>query len=356
MKIRLKRIVLVLAISLLFSNVSIVESNSALKKGQTCGKSGETRKQGSEVYICTKLDGKLKWQYSVAQNQQNIWKDLQKKRSSLPDVTTSLQVLYSPTVNKKSAEILLKNLNQAAKLWQLHYLPNEPLPTLFFTEKDRAWFISTMQKLGVYSENQLSNFDNEVARNGNRGNWAGITGDGGRLWMTYMIGTGRNTFEPNDSQVAAHEYTHLAQNAIAPQQVLTCWQVEGGAAFYGLYLGANSLKELKEFIKVRNSEKYFLGFEGLTKQPIKDWTTLIDKFGPNYDSRQCGPNGAYPVGAVMHEYLYSLKGHQGIIDMLINSASEGDFILGMEETYEKSWNTLRKEIAEYIKIQVAQSN
>ena len=350
-----KRFLSVIALSFLLINSSIINANSAVKIGQSCTKNHEIKKQGLTTFICTRIDSKLTWQPSVAQIQENIWRDLQKKRNLLPEVSTSLQVHYSSTVNMKSSALILNSLNQAARLWQVQYLPSEPLPTLFFTEKDRSWFISSMNELGVYSENQLSNFDDEVKRNGNRGNWAGVTGDGGKLWMTYMIGTGRNTFDPNDLQVAAHEYTHLVQNAISPQQFSACWQIEGGAAFYGLYLGANSIKQLNEFIKFRDREKYFYGFDGLIKQSPKNFGILIDRFGPNYDSRQCGPDGAYPIGAVMHEYLYSLKGHEGIIEMLKNVASAKDFTLGMENTYQKSWITLRSELIKYLKVTIAQS-
>lgn len=328
-----------------------------VKLAAKCLKAGDQGKAGSQQLICTKLNNKLTWQPSVAEIEKSIWSDLQSKRASQSDVSTSLEVYFSPTVNKEIANTLLNGVNQAAKLWQKQYLPEKPLPTLFFTEKDRDWFISQMKTLGVYSEQQLANYDDEVRRNGNRANWAGVTGDGGRLWMVYMIGTAKNSPDNNDAQVAAHEYTHLAQFAIATtnQEQLTCWMVEGGAAFYGLYLGASNAKQLTNFAQERMYDGGFLDFQSLMKSPNRDWEKYLDTFGPNYGHNQCGPNGAYQIGGLANEYLYTLKGHDGIISLFQNVASIGDFAKAFEATYSKPWPSVRKEISNYIRLAIAQT-
>lgn len=343
--------------SLLLANLFLVNSATADKVliGKSCTKERAQAKVAKDILICTKLDSKLSWQPSVSQIEERAWREIQSARASQVDVSTSLEVYFSPTVNKNSANEILKSINEAAKLWQKQYLPEKLLPALFFTEKDREWFIATMQKIGVYSEHQLSNFDDEVSRNGNRGNWAGVTGDGGRLWMTYMIGTARGKSDSNDLQVAAHEYTHLAQNALSARENLSCWQIEGGAFFYGMFVGARTPKEIKAFAQVRNTEPYFGGFTGLVKQSPNSFPKLIDNF-QSPDNNMCGPDGAYPVGSAMHEYLFSLKGHTGIIEMLQNSAAEGDFYKGIEKTYGKPWPMLKSELANYLKLVVAQAN
>ena len=351
---------LLLVASLLSINLKLQSAfgaNTTPKADKTCAKEKASVKLGKITLICTKIDSKLSWQPSVAQIQLNIWKDLKSKRSSLPEVATALEIHLSPTVSVDSANQILESFNQAAKLWQTQYLPKKPLPTIFFTEKDRDWVVEKFKKLGLYSENFIANFDDEVSRNSDRSNWAGITGENGNLWMSYMVGTRKET-DSNDLQVAAHEYTHLAQFSIASNQVskLSCWQVEGGANFYGLYLGATNEKQLQDFVKERNTQPFFLGFTGLNKQPSKNWPKLIDSFGPNFDSTKCGPDGAYPVGSVMHEYLYTLKGHAGIIQMLKDVSSENYFEKGIEKTYGKKWITLKSEAIKYIKTLVAQLN
>lgn len=351
-----RKITLVLTICLIVALNPVASNATPIKLGQSCSKLNAEQKLGQSRFVCTRIDGKTTWQQSIAQIQEGIWRDIQKQRSSLPDVSASLDVRFSPTVKVESAKLILNSLNQAAKLWQVQYLPQEPLPTLFFTEKDRKWFAETLKQLGVYSEGKLNQFDNEVKRNGNRANWAGVSGDGGKLWMTYAIGTGRNSFDPNDFQVAAHEYTHLAQNAIAGQEFLTCWQIEGGASFYGLYLGAKSVKEVNSFIKFRNNEPYYLGFTGLRKQSPESLPKLVEQFSADYRGQKCGPDGAYSVGNVMHEYLYTLKGHQGIIEMMQNVAAEKSFSKGMEKTFGKPWPELEKDIVRYINLLIAQSN
>jgi hypothetical protein len=349
---------LLLLTSLLTINLqsqSAFGADTTPKADKTCGKEKTTFKLGKITLVCTKIDSKLSWQPSVAQIQLNIWKDLKSKRSLLPNVDTSFEIHLSPTVSVASANQILESFNQAAKLWQVQYLPSRPLPSIFFTEKDRDWVIEKFNDLGFYSENFIANFDDEVNRNSDRSNWAGITGENGNLWMSYMVGTRKET-DSNDLQVAAHEYTHLVQFSIANNQVtdLSCWQVEGGANFYGLYLGATNEKQLQDFVKERNTQPFFLGFAGLNKQPSKNWGKLIDSFGPNFDSTKCGPDGAYPVGSVMHEYLYTLKGHAGIVQMLKDVSTEKDFYKGIEKTYGKKWTTVKSEFVKYLKTVVAQ--
>lgn len=346
---------LLLASSSLFITPAVASSKSIAKVGNSCTKEKSQQKINSLTLVCTKLDSKLTWQPSVLQTQLKIWRDLNDQEATLNEATPALDIYFSPTVSVDSANQILESLNQAARLWQAQYLPQQAIPTLFFTEKDRNWAIEKFKDLDLNSDGFIANFDNEVRRNGNRSNWAGVTGENGKLWMSFMIGSERVP-DSNDLQVAAHEYTHLAQFRIASSGViaLSCWQVEGGAYFYGIYLGATSESQLRDFVKERSTQKFFLGFSGLNKKSPKSWAKLIDKFGPDYDSRKCGPDGAYPVGSVMHEYLYSLKGHDGIIKMISTVSAEKDFYKGIEKVYGKNWSTLKGELVKYLKISVSQ--
>lgn len=352
---RLLVLTAVLALTSLSISPAIASSKSIPKIGSSCAKEKSQQRINSVTLVCTKLDSKLTWQPSILQIQLNIWRDLRAQEAASTEASPALNVYMSPTVNIDSANQILRSLNQAAKLWQAQYLPQQPLPTFFFTEKDRNWAIEKFKDLDLKSDGFLTGFDDEVNRNGSRGNWAGITGENGKLWMSYMIGSEKLP-DSNDLQVAAHEYTHLAQFSIASSGAseLSCWQVEGGAYFYGIYLGATSESQLRSFIKERNTQKYFLGFSGLSRQSPKNWAKLIDQFGTGYDSRKCGPDGAYPVGSAMHEYLYSLKGHAGIIKMIESVSTQKDFYKGVEQVYGKDWSTLKGELVKYLKISVAQ--
>lgn len=357
----MRKSVLISVITLLFASTAvspaIAASKSPIKIGSTCPKSGGQGNTGSQVLVCTKLNRKLTWQPSVAAIELAIWSDLQKLQAALPDVSTSLELHVSPTANKEIANAIITSINSAAKLWQVQYLPEKPLPTLMYSEKDRQWFIDQMNSIGVYSEKQLSNFDNEVSRNGSKANGAGVTGDGGRLWMTYMIGSAKTKQDNMDSQIPAHEYTHLAQHAIinGNHDAITCWQNEGGGFFYGIFLGAKSPAQLKTFTKQRNTDPGYAKFPGLVQSGNANWENYLDEFGPNYGNMQCGPNGAYAIGSAAHEYLYSLKGHAGIIAMLQKTAESKDFTVAIQEVYEKPWPTIRKEIATYIRLVIAQN-
>lgn len=353
----MRKIFAPLLVLLLSFNQLTASFAAPIKAGSKCSSHYTVSKVGGKTFICTLHNSKLTWQPSVEEMEKKIWADLQLQRASLPDASALLDIHLSPTVNKDIAKTLTTSVSQAAKLWQPQYLPDKPLTTFFFSEKDRDWFISEMKSSGVYSEHQLANFDDEVKRNGNRANWAGVTGEGGRIWMLYMIGSGKSAPDNNDWQVAAHEYTHLAQFAIAKEsnQTMTCWQVEGGAAFYGLFLGAKDAAQVATFTKERNNDGGFLGFPGLTKLQKPNFEKYLDQFGPNYDNTKCGPNGAYQIGGIANEYLYTLKGHRGLIEMLQKTAENKDFAVAIEQVYGKPWPVIRKGIASYINLVIAQS-
>lgn len=347
-----------LALTLFLGNLSDSYAATPVSIDDKCSSEKSISRTENLPLICTKLNGKLTWQISTKQNQINIWNDLQDIRSQKGEVVTALDVRFSPTVNKSFAESILNGVNQAARLWQEQFLPSQPLPTLFFTEKDRNWFISQLKSMGVYSKDKVAQFDDEVRRNKDQANWAGISGQNGVTWMSYMIGTSKTKPNSNDLEVAAHEYTHLAQRAIAQnsQDQLTCWQIEGGAYFYGIYLGAKTSKQVKQLIRERNTDRFVLGFSGLTRQSSGSFEKLLDKFGTNYDGSKCGPDGAYPVGSAAMEYLYLLKGHAGTIELLEKVSSEGDFATAVQLTYGEDWSVIRRETAKYIKLVVAQND
>lgn len=353
-----KLIIAILGLLLIISAGSTYAASDKTEVGGSCTKEKSTANVDSGKFICTKFQGRLTWQPSTKEIQLRIWRDLQTLRSNNPDVNTALDIRVSPTANKEIANYLIYGFNQAAKLWQYEYLPEQPLPVLLFTEKDRAWFIDTMKAVGVYNKVKVDQFDDEVKRNSNRANWAGVSSEAGKRWMTFMIGTSKKKPDLNDSEVSAHEYTHLVQFALASnsQSELACWQIEGGAFFYGMYLGAKNEKSLKEIVFARNTERYFLGFDGLVKQSAKKLEPFLNKFGPNYDNSRCGPDGAYPVGSAAMEYLYTLKGHAGTINLLTNIASQGNFAKGIEVTFGQDWPSLRKAMANYIALVIAQNN
>lgn len=330
---------------------------ASFKVGATCPHWHIEKKVNGKAFVCSKLGKKLSWQPSVAEIQKTIWRDLQKRKTAQPSVSTSLNIHYSPTVSREFAAAILRGIDSSAQLWQGQYLPKSPLLTLFFSEKDRDWFIEEMKALGVNSEMQLENFDDDVLRNGDQASWAGVTGEGGVTWLVFMVGTGRTEVDRNMIEVSAHEYAHLAQFSIADrnQEILSCWQVEGGAAFYGGYVGSKSIKDILSSNKARNNDRGSDGFKGIVLTPAGEIEALLDSFGSNYDHRKCGPDGAFFLGSIAHEYLYTLKGHDGIIAFLKNVAEEGNFESAVLKTYGKSWPVLRKEIANYVRLLVSQS-
>ena len=348
---------LVVLLTLLSISPALAAAKPIAKDGSKCTVRHVQTKISGKYFVCTLLGSKMTWQRSVAAIEKSIWMDLQKRRNAQSDTSTALDIHYSPTVNRKFTNAILSGVNSAAKLWQEQYLPKKPLPTFFFSEKDRQWFIDEMKVLNVYSEEQVAHFDEEILRNGNRASWAGVTGTNGQTWMLFMVGSGRKDLDRNIAEVPAHEYTHLAQFTIAEsnQDELTCWQIEGGAAFYGSYLGSKTSEELVDSLQERNTNPGFKDFPGMISTPSNQIEKILEKLGPRYDHNECGPNGAYSIGSTAHEYLYLLKGHDGIIALLKEVSLTGDYQKAIEVIYGKPWPVLRKEMANYIRLVIAQN-
>lgn len=353
----MRKILTAVVVCLISTSMTGNSFAAPIKVGAKCLNRHAETKVGTKYLVCTLLNSKMTWQPSIAATEKSIWYDLKNRRNSQQEATTVLDIHYSPTVNRKFTAAILEGVNSAARLWQNQYLPASPLPTFFFSEKDRQWFIDELKSVGLFSEQQISNFDSEIIRNGNRASWAGVTRTNGQTWMLFMIGTGRLDLDRNIAEVPAHEYTHLAQFSITEQNQdeLTCWQVEGGASFYGLYLGSATVQGLADSIKDRNGDRGDDGFQGLINTDPKEFEKLLDKFGPKYNHNKCGPDGAFQVGSTAYEYLYTLKGHDGIIEFMKNVSAEGDYQKAALVTYGKPWPALRKEIANYMRLVVAQN-
>ncbi len=350
-------VLLSVTLSLFSAAPTSAATKPVVKLGAKCLNRHAATKVADKYFVCTLLNSKMTWQPSIAAIEKSIWLDLQKRRNAQSDAQTVLDIHYSPTVNRKFTDAILTGVNSAAKLWQSQHLPKTPLPTFFFSEKDRQWFIDEMKSVGLFSDEQVMHFDDEIKRNGDRASWAGVTGTNGVTWMLFMVGTGRVELDRNIAEVPAHEYTHLAQFSVTQQnqEELTCWQVEGGASFYGSYLGSKTAQELADSTKERNGDRGDDGFEGLINTNPKEFEKMLDKFGPRYNHSKCGPDGAFQIGSAAYEYLYTLKSHDGVIEFMKNVSAEGDYQKAVQITYGKPWPTLRKEIANYIRLVVAQN-
>ena len=398
----MRKIALLLIVSFVIPSASWATTKPI--PGKSCIKVGSVEIVGSLKFTCIKTGNKLVWskgtKFSTKKSTeadvknpiskpssspsssvsatlsklQSTWREIQQLKSEKPVPALALDIRYSPTVNQAYAKSVLVSLNAAAQFWQTQFLPDKPFPVLVFSEKDEDWYKNQLMNLGVGNEfitQKINQYRSQVQRTGSRINGAGLNGFQNKNWLEFNFGTDfgaknfgseARLFELGSLKVGPHEYTHLAQWKLVDgpsSDFLPCWFIEGGAEFYGMILGAKDLQTLKEMRYNQVWERYYLNFDGMGYEPAQGWESFLEENGAfsetSKPSNECGPNGAYPVGAVATQYLYELKGQKGIIDFMEGVQESRDWRKTLLNVYGISWIQMKKEIAAYIRLIVAQT-
>lgn len=295
----------------------------------------------------------------------NIWNSINQINSEKSQEATLNSPIYSPMVDKKLAGKILTSIDKAARFWQ-DQIPKEKLiPIFFYTEKDAAWYKGRLINLGLTIDEaagKTKQVEDEIRRNGSHSNMAGMNLYHGISWMEFMIGTKQKLVDLNAVMSGPHEWSHFAQYQLIGSENLKyapCWLMEGSAEFYGMMLGASSKSTVISMRKRQLTEKYPKNFPGMKDEVAKGWEQYLEENGPQvtnpkYDE-DCGINGTYPVGAAATEYLFSLKGHQGILEFMEQIGNRRDFKSAFQAVYGISWSVGKKQIANYIRSISAQN-
>lgn len=398
----MRKIALLLVISLITPTVSWAVTKPT--RGKPCNKVGSVQIVGLLKYTCIKSGNKSVWskgtKFAIKQPSttlannptpkpsfspthsvsvtlgklQSTWNEIHQLKSEKPVPTLALDIRFSPTVNQIYARSVLVSLNAAAQFWQTQFLPDKPFPVLVFSEEDEVWYKNQLMNFGIGNEfitQKINQYRSQVQRVGSRINGAGLNGYQNINWLEFNFGTDFGSknlgsdarlFELGSLKVGPHEYTHLAQWKLVDgpsSDFLPCWFIEGGAEFYGMVLGAKDLQTLKEMRYNQVWERYYLNFDGMGYEPSQGWESFLEENGAFNEtakpSNECGPNGAYPVGAVATQYLYELKGQKGIIDFMVGIQESKDWRKTLLNVYGISWAQMKNEIASYIRLIVAQT-
>lgn len=338
---------------------------NALNFNDKCSKPLQTIRINGSTAICTVVNGEKKWLPDSFQDLTKIWRSVNNEKKGGDPSTLTLEITYSPTVNRKIADSIASGVKDAALFWQRTFILDRPFKVLFITEKDRKWF-NTQQIAMELSEREieaeLQMFDDEVKRNGKLANAAGLTGGSqDKAYLLFYIGTGRTKPDVNSAKVAAHEYTHIVQMEISNRdngEDVPCWTLEGGAEFYGKVLSAKNLSDLKEMQREHVWGRYGKNFKVAT-EPKGGWEKFFEENGPRTTdpdyAQTCGINGSYAAGALGTQYLYMKKGHEGLVDFFRISTEAKDYKSAILSVYGITWEEMNREIAQYIRLVVAQT-
>jgi hypothetical protein len=205
---------------------------------------------------------------------------------------------------------------------------------------------------------QLAQFDDEVNRNGSHANMAGFAGCNGITFFDFYIGTERKEIGVNELRVGAHEYTHSGQFGALGEigsDFAPCWLIEGGAEFYGITLGARNLADISNMRKDHVWGNFYLDNSNLASKDPLSIQKFIEENGDHYNHQICGPNGAYPVGAIATEYLFTLKGQQGQLDLFAEIKKTQNYKTAIQNVFGISWEEMRSRMAKYINLVIAQT-
>ena len=342
--------------------ITISPVSAQSKIGQVCPKLLKESTFDGTAIICTKINGKLTWQIDTFKQLVATWKEVKSRAAATKSSELPVELMYSPTVNKTLASKLSNSVMEAAQFWQDPSFSQESSIIIFITEKDRSWFKSQLEAIGVREDcvtNKLKQFDDEVEWNGNKVNAAGFNGCGGVFWFEFYVGSKLINI---DLKVAAHEYTHLAQFKLLSNSGLDytpCWFHEGGADFYGMVLGAKTINDLKQLRKMQVWERYKLNFAGMAYEVKGGWERFLEVNGPRIENTKfdsdCGINGSYPVGAVATQYLFQLGGDKKIRTLMQEIGRTQNYRSAIMSIYGIPWTQLKKDIASYIRLVVAQT-
>jgi hypothetical protein len=372
--------------------------------GNSCNKIGSVQISGGFKFTCIKSGKKTVWNNGVritgkpstASNSknptqtptpfsspsisaslrklQNIWQEINQIKNEKTVPSLALDIRYSPNVNQTYAKSVLGGMSGAAQFWQSQFLPEKPFPVLVFSEKDENWYRNQLIEFGIGTEfvnQKVEQYKTQAKRTGSKMNAAGLNGYQNVNWFEFNFGTDFGTknlgpdarlFELGSLKVGPHEYTHAVQSKLVDGQssdYMPCWFIEGGAEFYGMVLGAKDLQTLKEMRYNQVWERYYLNFNGMGYEPAQGWEAFLEENGAfnetSKPSNECGPNGAYPVGSLATQYLYELKGQKGIVDFMNGIQASKDWRKTILNVYGISWTQMKKEIASYIRLVVAQT-
>ena len=224
------------------------------------------------------------------------------------------EIIISPHFNRSFIDMSMYGIYRAMNYWSDVYVPDYKVPVFFVDPRDKDWFNQEFPK-HITDPDYLLAFNTDYAPQTSNFGAGDASTDTvtGEHYISYVY---TSDYKSNfgSVQIGAHEYTHDVQHNFKIWNSATqfpCWTKEGQAMFFGISLSA---KNLSDYLNVRY--KYFQDNpESRTDLPQGniDWVDYFTKAELN--QRGCAAGGIYESGELAFEYLFSLHGKQGMIDM-----------------------------------------
>lgn len=279
---------------------------------------------------------------------QNIFNEL---LTSKPARIQQIDFINSPTAIKQNTQDFRDAYQGAMTYWSNFVVSEAPIKWLVVTEKDKEWWLNTMQPLadknwdaGWWGSKHCDQSSTTICG-------AGDTGIDGAPLFTGFVGT-RASWTGQNTVNALHEATHVYQKLQLKDYLnsMPCWYAEGQATLFGIALGR--LAQPMGLSRGREFSELARQLPESTTWDTSGWLTALktyENFGGECQSTHFG----YAVGYLVNEKLMDQFGHSKVFEWERLSATSQDWRMAFNKVFgQQVEDWYRDSAAPYIDSQV----
>ena len=265
-----------------------------------------------------------------------------------------IEYVLSSKADIEAAEEIKRRYDLVARFWAPYSTVTKQFKVLIANHNEKKWLCEI--KLSWL---QMIQPDCETIESGGRSDipTAGQSQKGNRNVDMYQV---KNRAEMETRFFIGrveHEFTHniFYEQSEQYQQYMPCWQIEGGAEFFGI-LSATRL-DPNAYIQARNF-KFEADFLNLNEQNwnLDEWIKFLNEIDqtdvPNRQGDTCSAvrRKIYNHAVLANEYLVSKVGIPGYLK-LIRDASNSSWNATIKNTFGVEKQVFYKDMAQYMKTQ-----
>jgi hypothetical protein len=369
-----KAIAIFVSINLILPTSSYAAS--PVKANTACTKKGVTKVSAGKKYTCVLKGKKLVWSKGIPTSESkkseikpppsiaerwdlvdqsalkvfNEWapREIPKEHS------IKIEYVLSSKADLEAAEEIKRRYDLAARFWAPYSTVTKQFKVLIANHNEKKWLCDI--KLAWLQINQP---DCESIESGGRVNipTAGQSQKGNRNVDMYQV---KNRTELDTRFFIGridHEFTHniFYEQSEQYQQFMPCWQIEGGAEFFGILIATRL--DSSAYIQARNF-KFEADFLNLNEQNWKldDWIKFLNEIDQtdvaNRQGDTCGAvrRKIYNHAILANEYLVSKVGIPGYLK-LIRDASGSSWNETVKNTFGVEKQAFYRDMAAYMQTQ-----
>jgi hypothetical protein len=369
-----KAIAIFVSINLILPTSSYAAS--PVKANTTCTKKGVTKVSAGKKHTCVLKGKKLVWSKGIPTSESKKseikpppsiaerWDLLDQSalkvfnewapREIPKEHSIKIEYVLSSKADLEAAEEIKRRYDLAARFWAPYSTVTKQFKVLIANHNEKKWLCDI--KLAWLQINQP---DCESIESGGRLNipTAGQSQKGNRNVDMYQV---KNRAELDTRFFIGridHEFTHniFYEQSEQYQQFMPCWQIEGGAEFFGILIARRL--DSSAYIQARNF-KFEADFLNLDEQNWKldDWIKFLNEIDQTDVANRQGDTCSavrrkiYNHAILANEYLVSKVGIPGYLK-LIRDASSSSWNETVKNTFGVEKQAFYRDMAAYMQTQ-----